>query len=245
MQAITITIEPISVPHPCSAVFLRTGKFPVAEAEKQVLRSFWTRLSNAISAQLRLNLEVFLQLEFIRDGREIYDQHATDWASTIGLGVWPNRPPPEPRRVADAFKIAQYAQRMGRFPPLMYSVLRIGGEPRARAAAGSLLLGTGMVVGMWATEGGEEFLHHTREELLPPIKSKNFRNFSFYMPLLDFASLRDRQLGELERWLCGSSLYMRESPDDNATIMLATMPLVPLLEEAGAKPTDSGRWLYS
>ena len=235
------------MPPPCAAAFLRTGKFPVLEAQKQILRSFWRRLSDAISARLRLNQEVFLQLEFMRDGREIFDQHAPEWASNIGLGVWPNRPPPEPWKGSDIFKIALAMQRSGRLPPLMYSVLRIEDEPRVRAEAGSIMIGTGMVASIWTSQGGDEFLNQARDELLPAIKSKNFRIFPFYIPLLDFASLRDQKAGELERWLCGSTVYVRESPLDNATIVLATVPLAPLLEEAGARAQpgrgDSAIWI--
>jgi hypothetical protein len=235
MRARTISIEPIPVPPPFEAAFLRTGKFPAPKDERQLLGTFWTRFASAVSARLNWSLEVFLQVEYLDYGRDVYDQHAVDWSPEVGLGVWPNRPPPELWKAVDFFKMAVEFQRTGRMRPLMYRVMRITGQPTLRARAQSLMAGTGMVVCAWTPGGGEEFLRKTKEEFLPAIQSPNFRIFPFFVPLLDFKSLRDHKPGELDRWLCGDAIYLRESPGDNAVILLATTPLAPLLEEAGAK----------
>ena len=163
----------------------------------------------------------------------------------MGLGVWPDRPPPRPWERADLFKMMFEYQTTGRVRPLVYSVLRVTGAQPVRLKAQSMMTSTGTVVSIWGRNNGEEFLGRAKEELLPAIVCENFRIMPFYVPLLDFASLRDRKAEELERWLCGATVYVRESPGDNAIIVLANLSLVPPLEEAGAKPTDSGRWIFS
>jgi hypothetical protein len=240
MAAETISIEPMPVPAPCTAVLWRTGKFPAPEADRILLRAFLHRLSDVISARLHFTPQVFLQLEFLANGRDIYDRNAAAWRPKAGLGVWPNRPPPELWKSTDIFKMAAEYKRTGRMRPLMYRVLQIQGDPVPRAQAQLLMLGTGTVLSIWIPGGAEDFLLRTKNEFLKTIQSPNFRIFPFYVPLLDIQLLRDRKPGELDRWLCGDVVYLRESPTDNAIILVATMPLAPLLEEAGAKIRPGG-----
>jgi hypothetical protein len=240
MAAETMLIEPLPVPAPCTAVLWRTGKFPVPEMERILLRAFLQRLSGVISTRLHFSPHVFLQLEFLANGRDIYDRHAGAWRPDPGLGVWPNRPPPELWKTTDFLKMAAEYRRTGMDRPLMYRVLQIQGDPAVRAEAQSLMLGTGTVLSIWIPGSAEDFLLRTKNEFLKTITSPNFRIFPFYVPLLDIQSLRDRKTGELDRWLCGDVVYLRESPTDNATILVATMPVAPLLEEAGAKIRPGG-----
>lgn len=229
-----ISIEPMLVPPPCTAFVLRTGKFPTSHEARSRLRVFLDRLSNVISARIRFSPEVFLQVEFMANGRDVFDQHSVEWRPEVGLGVWPNRPPPELWKPTDIFKMAVEFQRTGRMRPLMYRVLRVVGEPLVRTQAQSLMIGTGMLTSIWTRYSSEEFLTRAKSIFLPSIQSPNFRIFPFYVPLLDFGSLRDRKPGELDSWLCGDAVYLRESPSDNAIILIATRPLVPLIEESGA-----------
>lgn len=231
-----IHIEMVAVPPPYYAAQLKVGGYPVAADGASKLRAFLTAVVQAASSG-GLNMNTFLQYEYLPDGRAVVNPHLPDWRPEIGLGVWPNRPPPELWKISDLFRMAG-----GERVPLMYQVARITTGPKAESQAFGLLLGTGMTVAVMHGGSTEELLARYKETYLPTIKQANLRILPFYVPLLDLKSLQSSHPGDLSKWLEGARLYLRESPLDNAVVVVSDIDLNSLFERVGAK-RDGSHWL--
>jgi hypothetical protein len=91
-------------------------------------------------------------------------------------------------------------------------------------------------------DDGATFLERATSLLLPQLTDRTFTGYPFYVPLLEFGSLARATSDQLETWLCGASLYIRESFEDTGILIVSREPLAPLLEglggrlEAGTEP---------
>lgn len=233
-----IHIEMVAVSPPYYAAQVKVSGFPVAADGAARLRAFLTAVVQA-AASGGLNMNAFLQYEYLANGRDVVNPHLPEWRPEIGLGVWPNRPPPELWKISDLFRMAG-----GERIPLMYQVARITTGPRAESQAFGLLLGTGMI--MAVVHGGSinELLARYKDTYLPTIKQANLRILPFYVPLLDLKSLQSSHAGDLSKWLGGARLYLRESPQDKAVVVVTDSDLNALFERAGAKRDGSQHWLF-
>src|SRR5215813_8610608 len=134
-----IHIEAVAVPPQFHAVQVKCGRFPIG-ADGAKLRAFLAAVLQSAAAG-GLNQETFFQNEYLANGRDIVNPHLPEWVPQVGLGVWPDRPPPELWKVSDMFKMAR-----GERVPLMYQVSRVSAGPKASSQALQLLLGTGMTM---------------------------------------------------------------------------------------------------
>ena len=232
-----IHIEMVSVPPPYHAARIEVSKFPLASDIAPKVHAFVTNLVNAASAGAP-TAEVLLQNEYIANGKEQFSAHIPEWHPESGLGVWPDRPPPELWKLTDIFKMAA-----GERIPLMYRVYRLTTGPKANRQAFEVLSGTGMVMVVLHSDSTDQLLARYKDTFLPGIKQENLRILPFYVPLLDLKSLHNRQPEELRRWLGGARFYLRESPLDNAIVVLTEADLGALLPQAGAKKNGDGSWL--
>ena len=87
--------------------------------------------------------------------------------------------------------------------------------------------------------GDFEALKKKGEEiLLPTIKEPVFSRASFLS-----ADLRrkgsSRRYRQLDEWSCGVTVYIRESPEDNALFIASRQPLEPLLQKLGGQVDES------
>ena len=153
---------------------------------------------------------------------------------SIGLGVWPDRPPPE------LWSVEQVKEFMpGQSPPtLMYQVLRVTTDQKARSHARDTMLGLGTTISVFPQQQSDDFFAKTREVLLPPIKQRVFKMLPFYMPLFDMKSLTNSAASDLAEWFCGAGLYIRESYHDKGILIAADRPLAPLFESLGCRYDD-------
>ncbi|MFZ0964841.1 MAG: hypothetical protein WAO35_28625 [Terriglobia bacterium] len=237
MMAI-IHIVMLSVPQPYSAVQIQIDHFPLPDEVAPKVRDLLNGLVRAASAN-GMTADTFLQNEFLANGRDQFNQHLREWVPESGLGVWPDRPPPELWKTTDIFKMAG-----GVRVPLMYRVYRLKGGPKASAEALQLMASSGMAMAILHSDSTEELLKRYKATYLPGITAPNLRIFPFYVPLLDANSLRNRKPDELGRWLGGAHLYLRESPTDKSVLVLADTDLGPLLVNAGAKQEGDGHWAF-
>jgi hypothetical protein len=232
-----IHIQMVYVPPPYHAARIEASNFPLPADILPRIRAFLATLVHAASPG-GTSSEVLLQNEYIANGKEQFIAHVPDWHPQSGLGVWPDRPPPELWKVTDIFRMAA-----GEKVPLMYRVYRLTTGPKANAQAFEVLSGTGMVMVVLHSGSADELLARYKDTFLPGIKQPNLRIMPFYVPLLDFKSLHDRKPEDLRRWLGGASFYLRESPADKAILLLMDADLGSLLQQAGARQNGDGSWL--
>ena len=231
-----IHIEIVSVASPYSAVQIKVRRFPLAD-DLPKIRTLVVNLVQLASIA-GLSSDVFLQSEYLNNGRDAFNANIPNWRPEVGLGVWPDRPPPELWKVSDLFKMAR-----GERVPLMYQVSRVTAGAKANAQATDLLLGSGMVVSVVHKGSTDELLSYYKETFLPNIKQPNLRIMPFYIPLLDLKSIHNRRADELKQWLGPAHFYLRESPLEDAVIVITDGDLEGLLTRAGAKKGGDGRWI--
>jgi hypothetical protein len=231
-----ILIDALPVGGPFAAVQVHAGKFPVDPRLLPAIRLFLGNLVQAASTG-GLTGDVFLQHQYLPNAKDEFMSHLQAWTPLSGLGVWPDRPPPELWKTADMFRMAK-----GEDVPLMYRVLQVNGGPQSGAEAWDTLLGSGMVMELVHSGLIDSLLNAYKAIYLPDIKTPNLRIFPFYVPLLDVNSVRDRPAEELSKWLGGVRLYIRESPEDKSILLLSDLAIEPLLVKAGAREAGKGRW---
>jgi len=231
-----IHIQAVSVPSPYSAARIEVSRFPIAADISPKLRAFVASLVQTAAAG-GLTSDVFLQNEYIANGKEEFTSHTPDWHPQSGLGVWPDRPPPDLWKLTDIFRMAA-----GEKIPLMYRVYRPTSGPKANTQAFELLFDSGMVMVVVHPNTTDEILARYKDTFLPNIKQPNLRIMPFYVPLLDFKSIHDRKPEDLRQWLGGAKLYLRESPADNALLLLTDADLEALFTRAGARRNNDGSW---
>ncbi|HUA83756.1 MAG TPA: hypothetical protein VMB85_07845 [Bryobacteraceae bacterium] len=230
-----IHIEMVSIAAPYHAAQIKVDRFPMAK-ELPRIRALVESLVRAVAGD-GLSSDVFLQSESMNNGREAFNAHLSGWQPEVGLGVWPDRPPPELWKMTDLFRMAR-----GERVPLMYQVNRLKAGPKANSEALHLLLGSGMVISIVHPGSEDELLAGYKKTFLPNIKQPNLRIMPFYVPLLDLKSLQNRRADELHSWLGGARLYLRESPSENAVLLVTDADLESILKGAGAR--ENGRdWI--
>ena len=217
---------------PWDAVFLPVAEFPIPQQKMPPFRKFWSACDRAFLKGGKLTPEVFLQtnhLGKIGSGRLV--RHAREWMPQVGLGVWPDQKPPALPTAADIQDLGP-----GEKPrPMMYQVMHISGEAATRRMALAAMLGTGVALEIVTPAGGEDFLKRSRDLLLPPIKEPGFRNYPFYVPIIDPPSLQGATAEQLDRWFCGASAYIRECVEHKGILIVSRNPLMPLLKQLGGE----------
>jgi hypothetical protein len=205
------------------------ASFPMADPETASARRFLSRLTAALAQEWKLKWEVFLQFTELhqRDGTQRLTDHGKEWIPGVGLGVWPDRPPPTiwTREVMEQLK-------EGESPPtLMYQVFRVTTGLEARDKARDVMLGLGTVIQIMTTDDTDAFLGKTRRVLLPPIQDPAFTCFPYYIPMFGAASLQSATAAQMEEWSCGAMVYIRESYHDKGIVIGSRQGLGPVLQK--------------
>jgi len=228
----SIALRPLDAGKPWEAYLLPVSSFPAAKEESSRLIWFFNRFSTFLGPQ-HLASEVFVQANELElgDGADRFSQHAPQWVPQTGLGVWPDRKPPEFWNRGDFEKLA-----LGGKPrPLLYQVFRLAALPDARAGARDVMLGIGATIQIMLPGPPAEFFQRTKALLLPPIKEEALRGYPFYVPLLDRKSIDGSDPQRLDEWMCGARVYIRESVEDKAVLIVSKEPLTPFLEQLGGR----------
>ena len=194
--------------------------------------SFGARVEKLSSRGAKLPSEMFLQtIHLGKVGSTRLSRHAREWMPEVGLGVWPDQPPPALPTQADFQDLGP-----GEKPrPMLYQVMRIMGEAATKRQALAAMLGTGVALEVVTPAGGEAFLKQSRALLLPPIREPGFRKYPFYVPILERRTLESATPEQLNQWFCGASAYIRESVEDKGILIASCEPLTPILEQLGGR----------
>jgi len=236
-MARTICLEWTLAPRPCE-VWVIPAQFPLAESDLAPLRDFFARFSDAAGRALGLSPEVFLQFAQLQvgDRAATLTEHARAWRPQQGLGVFPDRKPPAMWTVEECLDLEP-----GPRAVLMHQVFHVQGGPEASRDARDRMLGAGVVVQIMTAEGSEALLQKGKELLLAPIQDPTFRAFPLYIPLLEKRSFARAKASQVSEWLCGASVYVRESAEDEAILIVSQEPLGPVLRQLGGVFDDRER----
>ena len=130
---------------------------------------------------------------------------------------------------------------------MMYTALYLSGPARAREGACEVMLGLGAIVRIMRMSGNGSYLAKIKDVLKPLVEQKPFSHFPSFMPLFDCKSMSGFSPDQLDKWLCGAAVYIRESPEDNGIIIASSKPLDATLERLGGRfeQQPSAQWLVS
>lgn len=217
---------------PWEAIFLPVPEFPVPPENMAPVRKLWSACRKALLKRGELPSEMFLQtIHLGKVGSTRLTRHAREWMPEVGLGVWPDQPPPALPTQADFQDLGP-----GEKPrPMLYQVMRIMGEAATKRQALAAMLGTGVALEVVTPAGGEAFLKQSRALLLPPIREPGFRRYPFYVPILERTAVESATPEQLNKWFCGASAYIRESVEDKGILIASCEPLTPILEQLGGR----------
>lgn len=245
--AITKELRPEELPFHGEELQLTAGwsgyaiplQFPLRhERERRELLAFLWDLSFSLFPPAEAEPTAWLLMDNLhRDDAVLrLSRNAREWKPTYGLGLWPDQAPPSMLKPEDILNMEWGAK-----PRLPYhSVTMLHASDTVLQTAWSTMFGTGSTVLTLGPGGGGALLHATREYLKRPIIDESFMDFPFYFPLLGLNTLRHATASQIDGWLGPAQLYLRESEEDNAVLLLARIPLE-RLREAIRRFTESSR----
>jgi hypothetical protein len=229
LQGTRIQLSRLGLRDPWSGFLLKISGFPTPVTELAGAREFLKKVMTLLLKRDGGVVETFIQFTqlHVGDGARRFADRARGWLPRQGLGVWPDREPPHSWTIEELRDLLPDEK----IRPLMDIVLRIcshGKEEEARDA----MLGIGTVL-QFVVPDREAFISAARNLLLPPITDPSYKCFAFYVPMLQTASIMANER-QLETWMCGARVYIRESPEDQGILMLARAPLDDVLLQSGA-----------
>lgn len=244
MTAQDLFVRALPAPESWFAASLPVQGFPATAGEIAAADRLWNAVAGYQRQQSRLKSEVVVQIICLHhaDGPARMMKNGAKWMPMVGLGVFPNDPPPTIWAPADFEDLGP-----GEMPrPLMHQVLRITAGQEERDAARRALLGLGTIVEIWHRDVDQPLLNAWKELLVPPITDPAFLGFPVYVPLLRAASVETASATQLEEWLAGARFYVRESNEDRMILFLSPEPLDPLFQACGGRRVpEEGGWRFS
>ncbi len=224
-------LKRIASPPEWEALLLPVDAFPIPDV-KQIFasESLINAIVTAATGQWRLSLESFVQVEQsdAKECRAILAKYAPEWIPDVGLGIWPDREPPA-AHTQDEFLKLQLGQK---FRKLTYPVLRITETPKAKSEATRLMVPFGPLL-VILTADIDTFLEKASAVLLAPIQDPSFTSYPFNVPLLEAKSIASATGAQLEAWMCGAEVYIRQSFEDKGMLILSRRVLTPMLKQFG------------
>lgn len=223
------------------AYLVEAPRPPAGDDEAAVLRALTAGLRLIAERGWKLTGHTFLQLWKISvDGTAaLYEENLQRWQPAVGLGVRPLGSPPR-RMTAEAAMDHAAALITGDEPELSaYHLAHVSAGPEAGAHAEAVLLGRGMILTLFTAQPLPEELRAGRNAFLPRISDSAYRAYPFYLPVLDAAALPGTPVDQLKEWLGGAELYLRESPEDRALLIVSSRPLRQILDRAAVMMAEA------
>ena len=208
---------------------LRELSFPLTEEQAAWLNDVLQHLQQAINKQNGLLPELILQFAHLHVGgnASLLSANGRTWMPQMGLGVFPDQPPPRLWNKQDFEKLPE---ENGVMRPLMTTVLHVGAAEPVRREVAQIFLPSGSVTHIY-TNNFRAFLLHSKKALETKIQAPAFQGFRFYLPLLNAASFHAATEEELDVWLSGVEAYVTQSHDDHGLLIAFRGDLVELLNQ--------------
>jgi hypothetical protein len=232
----SIELRAIKTPPPWQGFVAPVSDFPTPDEELKFLKPFLKQFNGVLETQWKLSSEVFFQFSQLHlgDGASQISSHARDWLPELGLGVWPDRPAPTPWSKEEFMNVG-----LGdTLRTVSHKLLRVSAPPPSREHAREAMLGFGAVLQIMTSEPTDNVLAKAKALLLPRIEHPSFRNFEFYIPLIEARSIENATPDKLQSWACGASVYVRESSEDKGVLIISREPLGPIFEALHGRPNN-------
>jgi hypothetical protein len=194
-----------------------------AAAKETIKAALWTLISRLHPSEDQPAVWFLMDNLHKDDAVLTLSRNARAWMPSQGIGLWPDQPPPRTMTGKDMLDLE-----WGMTPRLPYHrVTRLRATPDVQHTAWATMFGLGSTVLTLVSGGGQRLLKETREYLKRPIEDEGFQHFPFYFPLLGKKNLINATAEELDGWLGPTQLYLRESEEDDAVLLLTrTAPSV-------------------
>lgn len=220
-----MAVQEVAAPEDWHAWLLAVPAFPVLAEKMELYRGAVQQFAGTLARAYQFNQALALQLWKLsgKHGGDLLQQHADAWPSDLGFGVWPDRAAPTGWN-EDSIQDAAAAVYRGDEPPLpMHRTLLFKMENQAAYDdALKQMSGFGATVQMFAKDSISELRRRGREQFLPRITDARFRGGRVYLPMLDRQSVQAATSSkELEAWLCGAHVYVRESAEDRGVLVIS------------------------
>ncbi len=214
--------------------YLIPTAFPIIEPHLTPLKTLLGHIVQSCR-QSDLQRDVFLHSWKLHEGatgRLLHD-HLQAWSPRLGMGVWPDREPPQPLTQERFMDMSAGGLQREELSLPAYRLLHLEGETDATTSAISMVFGGAALTLIFSQEGFAELRAAGKAIFLPTITAPIYTHERFYMPLLDRRSMASaRSVQQLATWLCKAELYLRESAEDAGILLVSRRPLKRLLDEA-------------
>lgn len=228
-----LKFQPFAAPSPWQAALLTVPEFPIPPAQLSSYRKFLGSLAETLMDRYMLRHEVLYQTWKLAPdtGADILSAHIEEWPLDFGIGIWPDRKPPG-GWTEESFMDAAAAVFRGDEPQFpSHRILLLTGSKGKRLQAADLMRGFGAQIEFFSRQPLESTLARGKEHYLPAIREGQCRKSEIYLPLLDRRSIAAAQSPEqLDTWMCEIEVYLRESAEDKAILLLSRIPLQAILE---------------
>jgi hypothetical protein len=179
-----------------------------------------------------------------REDNALFVKSAGRWFPDAGLGVWPDRQAP---RMLDQETLEDFDPDAP-LQPLLNIVYRVSNGLTAQLDCLRTMAGTAAGIQVVAAGESRGLFRVWNELFLEFIHDRMYRSFPWYVPLLDARSLDPSADDLVSKVLRPLQLYIRESFEDNVTLIVSAQPLDETFEQLGCSPSgratagDEFRW---
>ena len=219
---------------PWQCALLPVPEFPLQAAYATAVERFFFSLGSLLTGAQKLNHQILLQTWKLgpETGTPTLSAHRKAWRAQLGLGIWPDRNPPQgwtEERMMDAAAAAF----RGDEPELpSHRLLRLRLSPAESPLAARTMRRFGVMIEIFFRGEVSQLDTRCREMFHPRIEEDQFLHEEFYCPVLDRNSvLSAKSAEEMDSFLCGADVYVRDSAEDRGILMVSRLPIRSLFEQ--------------
>lgn len=220
---------------------LRVTQFPVPPGEAYLIQPVIQAFTEVLTSEYKLKHEVLQQLWKLspQTGGNVLSANVKAWSPRYGLGIWPDRQPPQGWTEEMLVDAAAAVFRGDEPAKPSHRLLHLEIRELDRLNAATKMRGFGAQIEIFAKNSLSTIENQARHTYLPRIVEERFKDEPFYLPLFDIASLTSaKSAEELAWWMCGIDVYIRESPEDKAFIFISNLPLQPMFDRLSPSAFD-------
>ena len=225
-----VQFDPLFLEQQKSGVYagwLRLPKLPLERDLRHLLVETLALIQRAIEEATRKKVvrDIYLQMTQLErpSGSLLISRNGSRWKPALGLGVWPDREPPQPLN-EDDFKNLGPGQTL---PETCFQIMRICAvEESIQTEVIAQMAGTGALLTVLAAQGwGQPQQDAISERLEASMTADAFTGYPFYFPLLDANSLGSLHKQDFDALLPDVAVYIREDLDESALLIISRIPL--------------------
>jgi hypothetical protein len=225
-----IQFEPLVLDQEKSGIhagWLRLPKLPIERDLRHLLIETVELIHEAAEkfVERKIAQDIYLQMTQLErpSGPQIISRNGSRWKPLFGLGIWPDREPPQPINEDDFKNLSP-----GQSPrETTYQLLHIcASEEFVRKEVIGQVAGSGALLLVLADEEwGQVQRDAISERLEASMTAEAFMGYPFYFPLLDAKSLESLHRSDIDAIFPEVTVYIREDLSKNAIFFLSRIPL--------------------